>query len=488
VTKKGLALSAVLLVFLSSLIFLSCKKINEATELGGNLLPAIDNISTFDTTLSVETFNLLFTDQEDTTSSSVLQFLGNINNDPLFGKSEGTMYFDLFPTAIKNPFPFVKDSLVGLDSIVLVLGYNNTYGDTTGDQQVEVFEIPSTETFNVAENYQIRKNYISTLGASLGPAKTFIPVTLNDSVFPRDERAANQLRIPLNKSFGLRLLNYDTTNAYASEAAFKTYFNGFAVVPQNSSSANALVGFDLSSANTKLAFYVRYKNAGKIDTATVNFALTNSSAIANYIKRDYSGAEIAIATSGTTPDDLVYLQSSPGSYARIKIPGLGTLNNRVVHLADLIVEQIYDPLATILTPPNYLYLDALDTLKHRYRTIPYDVALTVINSDSAGTNVAYSIDNTEQFGMIGRKETDNSNNSVYKWHFNISRYVQHIVNGTEKAQELRLYSPFPTIHANSNGIEQFINSGQPYAIGRVRVGGGNHPTQKMRLRLVYSKL
>jgi hypothetical protein len=150
VTKKGLALSAVLLVFLSSLIFLSCKKINEATELGGNLLPAIDNISTFDTTLSVETFNLLFTDQEDTTSSSVLQFLGNINNDPLFGKSEGTMYFDLFPTAIKNPFPFVKDSLVGLDSIVLVLGYNNTYGDTTGDQQVEVFEIPSTETFNVA--------------------------------------------------------------------------------------------------------------------------------------------------------------------------------------------------------------------------------------------------------------------------------------------------------------------------------------------------
>src|SRR5215216_3228846 len=118
-------------------------------------------------------------------------------------------------------------------------------------------------------------------------------------------------------------MNYDTANAYASDSAFKTYFNGFAVVPQNNASANALVGFDLSSTNTKLAFYVRYKNAGKIDTATVNFALTNSAAIANYIKRDYSASEIATATTGSTPDNLVYLQSTPGSYAKIKIPGLG---------------------------------------------------------------------------------------------------------------------------------------------------------------------
>jgi hypothetical protein len=26
------------------------------------------------------------------------------------------------------------------------------------------------------------------------------------------------------------------------------------------------------------------------------------------------------------------------------------------------------------------------------------------------------------------------------------------------------------------------------AIGRVRVGGGNHATQKMRLRVIYSKI
>ena len=486
--KNKSLVQAAAVLFLSSLFFLSCKKINEATELGGDLLPAIDNIHTFDTTLSVEAFNFLFTDQEDTTSSSVLQYLGNINNDPLFGKSEGVMYFDLFPSVIKSPFPFNKDSLISLDSIVLVLGYNSLYGDSVQAQQVKVFEIPTTESFKLTENYQIRKNYITTLGSSLGPVTTFMPQTLNDSIFPRDERAANQLRIPLNNSFGQRLLNYDTLNAYRSDSAFKTYFNGFAVVPQNNGSANALIGFDLSSTNTKLAFYVRYKNAGKIDTQTVKFALANSSAIANYIKRDYSGAEIVTATNGTTPDGLVYLQSSPGSYAKIKIPGLGTLNNRVVHLADLIVEQVYDPLAPILTPPSYLYLDAFDETKLRYRTIPYDVILTTVNANTKGDTAVYNIANSGEFGMIGKKETDNSNNPIYKWHFNISRYVQHIVNGTEKAEELRLYSPFPTIRANTGGVEQFIASGQPYAIGRVRVGGGNHPTQKMRLRLVYSKI
>ena len=485
--NKSLVQAAVVL-FLSTLFFLSCKKINEATELGGDLIPSIDNVHTFDTTLTVEAFNFLFTEQDDTTSSSVLQYLGNINNDPLFGESEGIMYFDLLPPVIRKPFPFVKDSLVGLDSIVLVLGYNNLYGDSLQAQQVEDFEIPTIVDFKATESYQISKNYITSLGSSLGPVKAFIPLTLTDSVFPRGERAANQLRIPLDNSFGMRLLNYDTVSAYQSDSAFKTYFNGFAVVPQNNGSANALLGFDLTSANTKLAFYVRYKNAGKIDTATVNFGLSSSSAIANYIKRDYSGAEIAAVTNGTTPDDLVYLQSTPGSYAKIKIPGLGTLSNRVVHLADLIIEQVYDPLSPILTPPAFLYLDAFDTTKKRYRTIPYDVILAPVNSNTKGDTAVYNISNKVEFGMSEKKEMNNSGNPVYNWHFNISRYVQHIVNGTEKAEELRLYSPFPTIRANSNGVEQYISSGQPYAIGRVRVGGGNHPSQKMRLRLVYSKL
>lgn len=34
-------------------MFFSCTKINEATELGDDLIPAVDNVNTFDTTLTV---------------------------------------------------------------------------------------------------------------------------------------------------------------------------------------------------------------------------------------------------------------------------------------------------------------------------------------------------------------------------------------------------------------------------------------------------
>ena len=478
--------SAILFFFFSSFFFTSCKKINEATDLGSDLIPPIDNIKTFDTTLSVDAVNLLFPDTQDTTTSGVLEYLGLINNDPLFGKSEGRLYFDLLPASnFKKPFQFAKDSLVSLDSIILILGYNSTFGDSTKPQQVQVFEIPAAQSFQFSEDYKIRTNPITVVGPFISPIKTFVPSSLNDSVFARDERTINQLRIPLNNSFGQRLINYDSTTAYSSRAAFKKFFNGFAVIPQNNGVANALVGFDLTK--TKLAFYVRVKNAGKIDTSTINFSLSDSTAIANYIKRDYAGAEIATAVAGTTPDNLIFIQNAPGSFAKLSIPGLFGLSNRVVHLAELSMEQVTDPLSGIFPPPFYLYLDAFDAIKNRYRTIPFDVTLTSA-TDPSNDTVSYSFANTNQFGMVGVRQIGGSGDSVYKWKFNLTRYVQHIANGTEPAQELRLYSPFPTVRSLSNGVEQYISSGVPYGAGRVRLGGGNHPTQKMRLRLVYSKL
>ena len=479
--------SLVLAVLFLSFSLTSCKKINEATELGADLIPAIDNVTTFDTTLSIEAYNLLFSELEDTTTAGVRQYLGAINNDPLFGESEASMFFQLRPPLIRSAFPFPKDSLVSLDSTILVLSYTGTYGDTTKPQQVGVYEIPANQVFDYLQNYKISRQNFSSLGSSLGPLKTFVPQTLNDSMILQRERVANQLRIPLNNSFGMRFINYDSTNAYQSDSSYKTYFNGFAVVPQNNGVANALVGFDVINTSTRLAFYVRYKNAGRIDTATVSFILGSTSAVANYIKRDYSGAEISNAVAGTTPDPLIYLQASPGSYAKVKIPALGALSNRVVHLAELIVEQVHDPLTSIFTPPTYLYVDAFDSVKKRYRTIPFDVALTFQDGTVKRDSGSFAISNAAQFGMVGRKRIVDGN-EITQWNFNLTRYVQRVVNSTEPAQELRLYAPFPLVRASSLGVEQYINTGVPYAIGRVRVGGGNHPTQRMRMRMVYSKL
>lgn len=481
--RNSLAFASLLVLF--CLLHTSCKKINEATELGGNLIPAVDNVTTFDTTLSVETFNGLFTNTDDSTrsTSSDQQFVGSIN-DALFGKTDGTIFFQLQPTLYPFSFGYKKDSLIALDSVVLVLGVNSVYGDSLQPVKLNVSEMALTNTFRYDSSYLISKNNF-TIGSSIAPTATIFPYLLNDSTFPKKEAAANQLRIKLDNSFGQKFLNLDSATYYTSDSAFRDAFRGFAVAPASAGAGNALIGINLSDTNTKLAFYYRYKNNGAI-IDTVNYFKTNAtSASANYINRNYTGSQLASFQGGTTPDNLVFIQNTPGSYATINVPGLASLSNRVIHRAELIAEQVYNsPTDDLLTPPTYLYLDAYDSTNSKYETIPYDAAYAVTVQVPY-----YQISNLEDFGMIGKQSVDNSGHNVYKWHFNLTRYVQHVVTKKEKATSLRLYSPF--IIKNElypTTTEGFIFSNPSYGVGQVRLGGGNHAQQPMRLYIIYSKL
>ncbi|MBL7763683.1 MAG: hypothetical protein JNL23_09700, partial [Chitinophagaceae bacterium] len=108
--SRKLAFSAgVFIVFVVS--FLSCKKINESSLLGGSLIPAVDNITTFDTILDVEAYNDIFSltnpaKEPDSIrlGAAETHFLGNITTDPLFGTTTGTVFMQLKPSTFKLPF------------------------------------------------------------------------------------------------------------------------------------------------------------------------------------------------------------------------------------------------------------------------------------------------------------------------------------------------------------------------------------------------
>lgn len=475
--------------FTATLILLfSCRKINEATELGGGLIPPVDNITTFDTLLEVQAFNDTFTLATDSTLSlpSYEQFLGVINNDPLFGKTNAQMYFELKPAFYKYTFINRPDSL-HIDSVVLVLDYAGTYGDTTIAQTVNVYEIGGQiGDFRYDTTYRIRQNSIPRAGL-LG-SRTFEPRTLNDSVKAYQDTTVNQLRIRLNNTFGQRLLGYDTTGttgAYSSDSAFRNNFKGFAL---ESTGGNALVGFNLTSGKTKLAIYYKDDNndapVNKWDTAVAYFTFTDLSASANLVKRDYAGSPLAAAVNGTTmpSDEYVYIQTTPGSFATIKIPHLPSLTNRVVHRAELIMEQVYDPSDTLFPAPAGLYLDAWDPAASVYRTVPYDFYFDASGSANLGT-----------FGAIPYFTTDAAGKTIRTWRFNLSRYVQNVVNGVQTPYDLRLYAPVYTFNdyrtsPTAEGTKVTVSVNPAPAAGRVRLGGGTHPTQKMRLRIVYSKI
>ena len=489
------------------IVFSSCRKINEATELGGDLIPPVDNITTFDTTITVEAYNDLFvlggTDitKEDSTRSffSNKQFVGKIDNDPLFGKTNAEMYFELKPGSYPFTFQNRPDSLF-LDSIVLVLDYVDTYGDTLAPQTLAVSEI--TSAFRADTAYIVRKNTDVTTGGALAAPKTVVPQNLDDSVKVLLDTSKNQLRIRLNDAFGQKLLNtFDTSanngklNAYSSDSAFKQYFKGFAL--RSTGSGNALMGFTLTGNNTKLAIYYRYLHGtsnGDLDTTVAYFRFRSpetygatGSASHNYIQRTYSGYPIDAAQGGATPDQLVYIQNTPGSFARLKIPALTTIGNRLIHRAELIMEQVYDISDTIFTTPAALHLDAFDpsipSTAKPFRTIPYDFSY-----DISG------VPNYASFGAYAQFQLDpNSGKRIRVWKFNISRYVQHILTGTSSLYDLRLSSPYSVITQYGipptvQDVTQVLFPNPTLAAGRVRLGGGNHPTQKMRLRLIYSKI
>lgn len=475
------------LAAISSFIVLltyGCQKINEATTLGGDLIPAVDNVNTFDTTISVQTYNGLFSILDDSTmlSRTDEHFAGHISNDPLFGTTNATLYLELKPV-----FPYTfsfgnVDSLLGLDSVVLVMSYTSTFGDSLSPMSFSVKEISQSTDFRYDSNYLIRSNTFA-LGSTLGSKNGIIPARLSDSVKAFRDTTAKQLRIPLDNSFGMRLMSYDPT-IYATDSAFRTQFKGFAIVP-SASTENALLGFDLTGANTKLAFYYHYKNGAVTDTSVVDyFSFSSTSAHANLIERDYSGSQLASYQGGTTPDDLVFIENTPGSFATIKIPDLKLFPNRIIHRAELIAEQVYDPSPSsdnIFTAPQRLYLDAYDSIKHDFRAIPYDFIL----DPTVGPNYT-------SFGMYGKKTNDGNGNPITIWKLNVTRYVQNYLTRRESLYDLRLYSPYTAFDLyRSDGVSdiaRYIAINDQVASGRVRLGGGNHPSQRMRLHIVYSRL
>jgi hypothetical protein len=141
-------------------------------------------------------------------------------------------------------------------------------------------------------------------------------------------------------------------------------------------------------------------------------------------------------------------------------------------------------------PPTYLYVDAYSPALGRYRNIPYDVVFD-------GTNGVF---NLSTFGVAPINALDGSGRVIRTWHFNMTRYVQHVVNGTESAYDLRLLSPIyildqyvpPVPNATPFVSPPYVYVNPTMVRGRVRLTGNtgvlDTNPRRLRLRIVYSKI
>ena len=472
---KSLCIQVVLIAAVFS--FLSCTKVS-STEIGIDLIPAVDNINTFDTTLELTTANFAFTDSafprlsRTTTGGAPELLAGYIGNDPQFGKTTASLFFFLSPPQFPAPYE-VKDSLY-LDSVVLCLRWSGqTYGDTALPQKFDVFKLASQLRPDSSYRTDVDIPYKQFLGS-----RTFAPFTLRDSISLFRQKVARQLRIRLSEEFGREILAWDTSGGQplGNDTSFRKALPGFALIPDVSVSANALMGYLISDTNSYLRLYYRYDTASKQDTTFKTYKYVVNGGFANRIIRDHAGSEFA-QTTGPGTDSIVYVQNSPGTYSILRIPSLAGFKsakgNVVVNRAELVMQQV--PAAgqsdALFPPPPILYLDYFDSLAGIQRPFLAD----------AFTGSTY---NPTQFGGIQKKVKGPGGALVSEYRFVISRYVQGIVTRNEYNNPIYLYSPY-YIRYVSPILFQGVNV---LATGRVRLGGGSNRTQKMYLRIIYSKI
>ena len=180
--KSQISALSICTIFLSSSIFfLSCKKINQATELGDKLVPAADNVHTFEVDLSAVTNNVLFNDTTPVLYNDPIA-LGDID-DPEFGHTHANTDFSITPSSFGN-YPFKNTDSLNIDSVVLSLAYVAAYGDTinNGIQTLHVFEIAQNSGFydTALYKYSDPASDFAVTGPELGSA-TFAIQNLKDT-------------------------------------------------------------------------------------------------------------------------------------------------------------------------------------------------------------------------------------------------------------------------------------------------------------------
>ncbi|MEO6818566.1 MAG: DUF4270 family protein [Ginsengibacter sp.] len=471
--KFAIAGSLILFFFV-----VSCTKI-DTTTLGKDLIPAVDNIHTFDTSLSVIANNFDNLGECDSVSRNDLHALGIISNDPLFGKTAANIYVEFKPLAYPFTFPDHDNDSIIIDSVVMVLNYGDSFGDSTVMQKVNVY--PLTFNFNPDSIYKTC-NILDYKPILLG-TKTYFPYELNDSIHSFRENATNQLRIPLDKS-NAQAWALDPSIT-ASDSAFKANFKGYAIVSDEGFGGQALNYFGLNSASTRVSIYVRTSKANVKDTSVMEFPMGSYSGQANSIVRSRNNSEITQHLSQPPAgDEDIYIQTSPGNYGEIKIPGLTGLSNRVIHRAELIMDQEYSNTTfdQYFNVPNRLFLDTQDS-SGSYIPIPCDINATEAQSGFS------------TFGGRAKSATDAGGNSISRYTFNITRYVQNLVTNPGNINgKLRLRAPYYISYFKgyTDRCNQFI---APFALGinviangRVKLSGTNNRPSAMRLHIVYSTL
>ncbi len=462
----------ILLVVLSILLISSwsCK---ENTILPKNLVPAVDNINTFDSTFSLITHTLyqdsfltggLKSGLRLSSSNSFYTACGSIANDPSFGSTFASMHVEVLPAVPNFTFKTATSNMT-IDSVVLSIPYKTAFGDTNFSSIIQKFKVyRSLDTFSRdSAQYEFTKdifdsnNPLSTLNVNFNTLRV-------DSPMIGGEKQQPQLRFKLASWFADSLktqVDSGANGAMATFPKFLDWWKGFVIVP-SSNKGNTLGYFD--TYRTRMTIYYRYpKASGGEDTTSDVFGFDpNYCNRFNTIVHNYAGSKSNsfINTKSLAGDSVLFVQNEPGLVNIIQIPGIANLPNVIVNKAELVF--------TTSSTQNFA-----DTLT--YGAIP---RLQIFTTDTAGNNdkvaADYSAFNSAAYvdGKRSQIMIDGVNSIQYR--FIVTYSVQKMISEKDSNFRYKIMG---------------ANTGLPAAYRTILTGSGSKKDAfKPRLDLIYTNI
>jgi hypothetical protein len=404
-TKLCFAIGAVML-----LLYLSACKDPVVTDVGNTL--NFQNISLLHADTCSVQFNTV-PDRQLVSSGAATGALGSMN-DLFFGTTYAGIYAQCLLSSNGSISGFAG---YYLDSAVLIMPYyslSSKFGRC--DKPVDILVYQLSQDMIPGDNYYVNDAF-QVYPQPIGTRYNFVP-DLGDSVqfldptqspVPYSEQSP-MLRVRLSKSFAQQLFNTPDTTLQAS-LSFIEYFKGLYITTNPAKVGDGLMYFNLSNNSCNINLYYHEINSGYVDTAVYQFQINNYGVTINHWDHYYGNTLVEKALSNPNPngDKVGYVQSGGGTKLRLRFP---TLKNLPQNIGITKAEFIMPILDTLLADPNYPPPPSLNL----YR-IDDTLALQTLNSY-----------NYSGVGTLTSRQ-DANNQSYLCYVFNLTEYVQRVLNG-----------------------------------------------------------
>ena len=365
-----------------------------------NLLTKSDTLNLAKDTLPISITTVV---QTRVNSTNIIDGMLGSMNDRNFGITYGSFYTQ-YALTVAAPV-FGTNPIV--DSVVLSLAFDLPYGSCTKPINISVFALQNV--LSDSTTYYTTST-IPVQTPPIGYLRNYIPDFVDSvAVYQAGGYEAPQLRIPLNKSFGYSILNADSAVlSLSTSTSFTNVFKGL-YVTASGPVGNGMMLCNLSSGISGITIYYRTSDTGDSIENPFFFPILGTNF--NHFDNNYFGAPVYSAIHNTgTPNPKIFLQGGSGTQAKIlvSLDSLTKYKNTGgigVNKAELIVAE---------SQPDSQY------------TVPNSLVLYRI--DDAGIGQPLDDSYTTTYGGYLQADTVGGI-LVHRYHFNISLYMQKLVQG-----------------------------------------------------------